>query len=290
MVAFNHDVKEPVNPKNYNMNDTIIKISGNHKSRYDIKCQKCESKFVGSTCTMKYCSTKCEQYVNNRKKDYKKICTTCTSYRRVNKSGECSPCRNKKIYGRTRPTGKCSSCNRDGLVLTATKCESCFKKRTKFLGKSKGLSHGEAALRISIARIYPGSSIKHNFRPHWLMGTKGHPLEIDVAIPDLKIGFEYDGPAHFDKNHPWYKSTSIRDKVKNDMLALNGWTLVRVRKAFTPINLLEQLQKLERDLDIGEYSGGIEHKYITVSVINGHIIDADDFRTGGRRCIYRKAS
>jgi hypothetical protein len=40
--------------------------------------------------------------------------------------------------------------------------------------------------------IFPTATIEMNKRSgHGIVGAKGAPLEIDVYLPDIKLGFEY---------------------------------------------------------------------------------------------------
>lgn len=43
-----------------------------------------------------------------------------------------------------------------------------------------------------IQTIFPNATINSNVRTgHGIMGTSGAPLEIDVYLPELGLGFEY---------------------------------------------------------------------------------------------------
>ena len=54
-----------------------------------------------------------------------------------------------------------------------------------------------------------------------------HKKEIDVFIPELKVGIEYDG-------YYFHKDGVERDREKNDVLERNGITLLRVREDKLP--------------------------------------------------------
>ena len=49
-----------------------------------------------------------------------------------------------------------------------------------------------------IKRIYPEQKVKRHYRPEWL-----DHLELDIYIPELKLGFEYQGIQHFKAVDHW---------------------------------------------------------------------------------------
>lgn len=66
-----------------------------------------------------------------------------------------------------------------------------------------------------------GLEIKENYRPQWLKRK-----ELDIYIPSLRVGIEYDGEA-------WHKSG--RDDISKDLLCLaNGVGLIRIREPNCP--------------------------------------------------------
>jgi hypothetical protein len=109
----------------------------------------------------------------------------------------------------------------------------CICGRTKViiesnLKGSKSISCGICMSHISIPEkmIYYYLSkcfndIKEQYRPKFLKGR-----EIDIYIPELKLGIEYDG-----KN--WHKDTN-KDILKNKLCEENGITLIRVREPECP--------------------------------------------------------
>ena len=45
--------------------------------------------------------------------------------------------------------------------------------------------------------LYPGQAFEYNFRPNWLRNKlTGYNLELDIYLPDLKLGFEFNGKQH----------------------------------------------------------------------------------------------
>lgn len=112
-------------------------------------------------------------------------------------------------------------------------CE-CVCGRTKVILESnlkayKSLSCGICMSRISIPEkmiFYYLSKyfddIQEQYRPVFLKGK-----EIDIFIPSLKLGIEYDG-------YRWHKDVK-KDIFKNDICLINGITLIRIREPRCPI-------------------------------------------------------
>ena len=107
-------------------------------------------------------------------------------------------------------------------------CE-CVCGRTKIILESnlksyKSLSCGICMTRVSIPEkmIYYYLSqyfndIQEQYRPDFLDGK-----EIDIFIPSLQVGIEYDG-------YRWHKDVK-KDILKNDICHANGITMIRVRE------------------------------------------------------------
>lgn len=75
----------------------------------------------------------------------------------------------------------------------------------------------ETLLFNLVSRIYQGRQVIHHHRPEWLKG-----LELDIFVPDLKIGFEYQGQQHFHPVMMWggkesLKATQARDQHKREL-------------------------------------------------------------------------
>lgn len=126
------------------------------------------------------------------------------------------------------------------MTLSAGKCKMCYSAGVPYQGRGQRLSHGEALLRAQVARLYPYTFSIHNHRPEWLRGKGRSRLEIDVSLPDLKIGFEFDGRPHTDPKHPGYEQTIARDLSKCQQAVLQGWTLVKIRH-YAVIDELESI-------------------------------------------------
>lgn len=208
-----------------------------------LKCAnpECDKEFVPNPNVKahKYCSEKCCDRTNNikywkthdsRKYRIKDNCSVCGNYRRIRQSDKkCSSCSNIEKHGvaRVPKIGTCSICNRGPLTLSGTKCKSC-KTHGKFEGIPYKISHGESLLRKRVEELY-GKQHKliFNYRDQWL--KKKGLLEIDVAIPEIKLGFEFDGRPHCDPSHPGYLKTNENDLFKCNLAKNNGWVLIKIR-------------------------------------------------------------
>lgn len=86
----------------------------------------------------------------------------------------------------------------------------------------------ETILFNIIKNLYPNNNVIFHSRPKWLNG-----LEIDIYIPDLKLGFEYQGIQHFQAIKHWGGQLQLEkqrehDKRKAKMCLENGVTLIAV--------------------------------------------------------------
>lgn len=207
------------------------------------KCLHCQKEFNPHLYFQKqrYCSRKCQYYVYNRqynkthnmsKYRHKDNCAKCGEFRRIRKKDRiCESCINIEKYGTARKPnkGNCKVCKRGPLTLAAGKCKSCYE-HGEYKGKGKTLSHGEALLRKRVSEIYSPLKVEHNFRPPWLRRqTSKVSMEFDVAVPENKIGFEYDGRPHCDPNHPGFFKSLRNDRAKIQIARDHGWTLIKIR-------------------------------------------------------------
>lgn len=58
------------------------------------------------------------------------------------------------------------------------------------------LSKGEALLREYVSIKYHWVKPIYNYRPEWLLNSTGNSMELDVYLPALKVGFEFNGGFH----------------------------------------------------------------------------------------------
>ncbi|MDY3784270.1 MAG: hypothetical protein SOZ78_00490 [Eubacteriales bacterium] len=86
----------------------------------------------------------------------------------------------------------------------------------------------ETLLYNIIQGLYPKEKILRHYRPQWLEG-----LELDVFIPSLKLGFEYQGIQHFKAITHWGGQAQLEkqqrhDKKKKDLCDALGVRLICV--------------------------------------------------------------
>ena len=86
----------------------------------------------------------------------------------------------------------------------------------------------ESLLAKIIGRLLPGKELRRNERPAWLQG-----LELDVFVPALKLGIEYQGKQHFEAVPAWGGEAALvevqrRDAKKRLLCEQHGVTLVLI--------------------------------------------------------------
>ncbi len=102
------------------------------------------------------------------------------------------------------------------------------QKRRWFKSGSKTLSVGEKKLRKVCKWLFRNQKLIYNNRK-----TLGG-LEIDVYVPSLKIGFEFNGPQHyrfvkdFHKNRKGFEAQKRRDAIKNKLCQAHGIYLLTI--------------------------------------------------------------
>lgn len=86
----------------------------------------------------------------------------------------------------------------------------------------------ETMLYNIIAKIFPKDNIIRHFRPQWL-----DKLELDIYLPERKLGFEYQGIQHYKPIEYWggeygFKVVQEHDKRKKELCVENNVTLICV--------------------------------------------------------------
>lgn len=71
---------------------------------------------------------------------------------------------------------------------------------------------GETILFKIIKEIFPNEEIIRHYRPDWLEG-----LELDVYLPKLKIGLEYQGQQHYKPVKIWGGATALKKQQERDL-------------------------------------------------------------------------
>lgn len=69
----------------------------------------------------------------------------------------------------------------------------------------------ETILLNIVKGLYPNNDVLFHFRPQWLFG-----LEIDIFVPDLKLGFEYQGIQHFKAVKHWGGQSQLEKQREHD--------------------------------------------------------------------------
>jgi len=69
----------------------------------------------------------------------------------------------------------------------------------------------EALLSKLISRLLPEHEVIRHHRPQWLEG-----LELDIYVPNLRLGIEYQGQQHFHAVEAWGGQTALARVQKSD--------------------------------------------------------------------------
>lgn len=87
-------------------------------------------------------------------------------------------------------------------------------------------SRGEQLLRMFIKRCFPKFIQKYNVRDLGIVNTiTKAPLEIDIYLPELKLGFEFQGRQH--RTDPEQKQRDLTKQIqckKKGILLIKIWT------------------------------------------------------------------
>lgn len=76
----------------------------------------------------------------------------------------------------------------------------------------------------------------------------GRKLEIDIAIPELRLGVEVDGWQY----HGKYLKSFLRDRDKDYLLSLKGWLVVRIQAGLINSDAGEALERVRRFIEVWE--------------------------------------
>ncbi|HEY6233506.1 MAG TPA: hypothetical protein VIW69_00205, partial [Candidatus Elarobacter sp.] len=99
-------------------------------------------------------------------------------------------------------------------------------------GRSCGSCHariGENAVRVAFESIFRAEFPLR--RPRWLKSSRGGLLELDGYNAELKLGFEYQGFAHYREGSGFRESLSViqcRDAEKAALCAKRGVMLIHI--------------------------------------------------------------
>ena len=127
------------------------------------------------------------------------------------------------VNGRTKITCLCKTCGREFdsypyNLLYGSGCTKCDgRKKTSF---------PEQALFYYISKAYPDTINRYS--------TGFGRSEIDIYIPSIKTGVEYDGDY-------WHKDRTEHEKKKYEICKENGIRLIRVREDATEISEISDI-------------------------------------------------
>lgn len=88
--------------------------------------------------------------------------------------------------------------------------------------------------RDCIERTLPEFDMLFNYRPEWLIDKEGHPLELDIYLPDLDLAIEVQGEQHsryvpfFHVSYEGFKQMKERDLFKKQVCTEVGIILLEV--------------------------------------------------------------
>ncbi len=69
----------------------------------------------------------------------------------------------------------------------------------------------ETTLKHIIETLFPDKIVLAHYRPDWLEG-----LELDIYVPDIKLGFEYQGIQHFQPIKHWGGKEKLKIQKEHD--------------------------------------------------------------------------
>ena len=70
-----------------------------------------------------------------------------------------------------------------------------------------------------LASVCEKYTVWRNYRPEWLMGANGRPLELDFFIEELGVGIEVQGRQHYEFVTAWHKNEqAFKDQIERDRL------------------------------------------------------------------------
>jgi len=121
----------------------------------------------------------------------------------------------------------------NNLPSIITKRERVFSNKIENITRAefgfKNVGEGwinETVLFQIIESLFPNDEVIFHSKPSWLNG-----LEIDVFVPERKIGFEYQGKQHYYPIPVWggneaFEKLKERDALKLDLCKANGVRLI----------------------------------------------------------------
>ena len=131
---------------------------------------------------------------------------------------------NSEVFEKTRQLDKeISKLKRqvNKVIENETRVEFGFRK----VGEG---NISETILLKIVKKLLEGKEVIFHYRPKWLQG-----MELDIYIPNLNIGLEYQGQQHFHPIKAWGGKRALekvqeRDSKKRHLCQENGVKLIEI--------------------------------------------------------------
>ena len=144
-----------------------------------------------------------EEYINNTGRKFK--CLSC----------------NEKFESEGTYTYKKEHKNKDGTYTTLQViniyCPHCYK--APYSLKEKDVAE-------FVKSIYDGEILENNRTALFEEGKKGHQRELDIFLPALNLGIEFDGTYWHSK-----EEAKQKDEIKNKLAKEKGIKLIRIKES-----------------------------------------------------------
>lgn len=161
------------------------------------------------------------------------------------------------------------------------RCQLNHSYKQSPAAKSRGHGCPKCTSSSSIAELRIFSELRSIF-PKTINRHKVKRVEVDVYIPELRIGIEYDGSY-------WHKDKIAKDQRKRAILKIYGITLIRVRQSplkalhnndlvlyrnkFSKKCMNEVINKIRRVTNLEMIGGGFSNYLSQRDFVNGNLFD-----------------
>jgi hypothetical protein len=138
------------------------------------------------------------------------------------------------------------------------RCKSQYRQEIKMATKEKfglqsmgGSSQSEHLILVMVRALFPDEIVQQKVRPKWLEN-----LELDIWIPHLSIGIEYQGEQHYRPVEHWggeeaFLALVERDKKKRKLCKANKVSLIEIKfdQALDIDSLAKMIEKNSKPSD-----------------------------------------
>lgn len=96
-------------------------------------------------------------------------------------------------------------------------------------------SRREQDVQDTLREIFPEEEAIYNGYYSWLIGPKGHPMQIDIYYPNLGLAIEVDGKQHqtyspkFHRSRERFEYLKACDRTKEMICKERGLVFVRIK-------------------------------------------------------------